>query len=168
MQTDRLFYSLWPDEAERAALAAAAHRLFPLAGLAVPAADLHVTLAFVGAVDAARTARFLELNRALPTVALRFDAVEHWPKSRVLVATARVVPEGLLRGVDELWQRLDRLGVARDSRPFRPHVTLARDVRRWRGATNWLPVTWTAREIRLVRSDPDASPRYEPLPRPAS
>ncbi len=164
MNAHRLFYALWPDEAERAALAAAAQQLFPLSGRPVPAADLHVTLAFIGAVDAARLDRFLELAQPLPAAALSFDAVEHWPKSRVLVATMRMVPQELQRSVDGLWQRLDRLGVAREPRPFKPHVTLARDVRHWRGVKAWLPVTWTARQIRLVESHPDASPRYQLLP----
>lgn len=163
MNTRRLFFALWPDEVERAALAAAAHRLFPLSGRPVAATDLHVTLAFIGAVPAARAERFIALTGRLAPVAVTFDAVECWTRSRVLVATARSIPPGLQTIVDELWQRLDRLGVAREPRPFRPHVTLARDVRHWRGASNWLPVTWTTREIQLLESCPEANPRYRPV-----
>lgn len=162
MQTRRLFYALWPDAAERDAMAAAARRLFPLSGRPVAAADLHVTLAFVGSVAAARVASFLDLECALPAVALSFDRLEHWPRPRVLVAAAGQTPAALQRGVDQLWQRLDRLGVARDARPFRPHVTLARDVRQQR-ASGWSPVCWNARAIRLVESCPDAEPRYRPV-----
>jgi 2'-5' RNA ligase len=100
-------------------------------------------------------------------VSVTFDAIECWARSRVLVAAARTVAPGLQRSVDDLWRRLDRLGVARDPRPFQPHVTLAREVRHWRGANHGLQVTWTARQIRLVESHPAASPRYQLLPLPA-
>jgi 2'-5' RNA ligase len=167
MQTRRLFFALWPDETERAALAAAAHRLFPLSGRPVAAADLHVTLAFIGPVDVARAERFAALAGPLPPVTVTFDVIECWTRSRVLVTAARTVPPGLQRSVDDLWRRLDRLGVARDPRPFQPHISLARDVRHWRGAHDWQPVSWTARQIRLVESHPDATPRYQLLPLPA-
>jgi 2'-5' RNA ligase len=163
MSNRRLFYALWPSDPERNALAAAAQRLYPLSGRAVATADLHVTLAFVGSVDSTRVDRFVALNRELPPASLTFDMVEHWPKPRVLVATTRSVPATLQQAVDDLWQGLDRLGVARESRPFRPHVTLARDVSRWRGTSALQPVTWTARQVVLFESRPDCRPRYQPL-----
>ncbi len=162
MQKHRLFFALWPDDPEREAMAAAARRLFPLSGRPVAAADLHVTLAFIGGVDAARVARFLELERTLPAIPLSFDALEHWGKPRVLVAAASTVPAALQRAVDELWQRLDRLGIARETRRFHPHVTLARDVRQPRSAA-WPAVCWHARSVRLIESRPDADPRYAPV-----
>jgi 2'-5' RNA ligase len=162
MQKHRLFLALWPDHTEREAMAAAARRLFPLSGRPVAAADMHVTLAFIGSVDAARVARFLELERTLPAIPILFDALEHWAKPRVLVAAASQTPAALQHAVDELWQRLDRLGIARETRPFRPHVTLARDVRQARNAA-WSPVCWQARSVRLIESRPDAEPRYAPV-----
>ena len=165
MHTRRLFCALWPNDTERAALAAAAHRLFPLSGRPVATADLHVTLAFIGSVAEARVGSFLELRRSVSPVAMSLDALEHWPKSRVLVATARNVPDALRATVDTLWRRLDRLGVPREPRPFRPHVTLARDVQRWRASGPWQPVTWMAREIVVVESRPGATPRYQPVDR---
>ena len=162
MHKHRLFFALWPEAAERDAMAAAARRLFPLSGRPVAAPDLHVTLAFVGGIDAERVGRFLELERALPAIPLSFDVLEHWGKPRVLVAAARQTPAALQRAVDDLWQRLDRLGVARETRPLRPHVTLARDVGQFRGAP-WPPVCWHARSIRLIESRPDADPRYAPV-----
>ena len=47
----RLFFALWPDGPARAVLAGHAARLARLArGRAVPAARLHLTLVFLGAV----------------------------------------------------------------------------------------------------------------------
>jgi 2'-5' RNA ligase len=162
MLNRRLFFALWPDDAERDAIVAAARRLFPLSGRPVSAADLHVTLAFVGSVDDARTDRLLELERPLPGIPLCFDHLEHWPKPRVLVAAARQTPAALQHVVDELWRRLDRFGFARETRPFRPHVTLARDVRPQRAGA-WSTACWHARAIRLIESRPETEPRYGPV-----
>ncbi|MDH5265059.1 MAG: RNA 2',3'-cyclic phosphodiesterase, partial [Betaproteobacteria bacterium] len=63
----RLFFALWPDAAARAALAdlarATANRY---GGRAVPAANLHLTLVFLGEVDPARIAA---LRRAVDGLA---------------------------------------------------------------------------------------------------
>ena len=51
----RLYFALWPDAALRATIARVAAGPAAVAGgRAVPAADLHVTLAFLGGVPAAR------------------------------------------------------------------------------------------------------------------
>lgn len=164
----RIFYALWPEQAETLALAAACRTLFPLSGRPVDPRDLHVTLAFIGHVRNDRLDAFLGLAGPIDPVVLEFDQLEHWPKSRTLVATMRQVPEVLRTRVDELWRRLDRLGVARDPRPFRPHVTLAREVAQWHIGRRWTPVTWRTDRIRLIESRSDRLPRYAPLDGPES
>jgi len=96
----------------------------------VAAADLHLTLAFLGGLSDAQCD---ELSEVLPALAgplpdLSFTGLETWPslqRARVQVATF-ALPEAL----DELVQRLNPMlvdmGLPVDSRPFRPHVTLAR------------------------------------------
>jgi 2'-5' RNA ligase len=162
----RIFYALWPEAAETQALAASCRTLFPLAGRPVDARDYHVTLAFVGQVEVTRVSTFLELAGPIEPITLEFDLLEHWVKPRVLAAVSREVPEALRAIVDRLWHRLDRLGIARDPRPLRPHVTLARDVRQWHAERTWRPVTWHARRVRLVESRPQQLPRYWPLDGP--
>jgi 2'-5' RNA ligase len=164
----RIFYALWPEEAETQALAAACRGLFPLSGRPLDARDHHVTLAFVGRVEASRLASFLELAGPIEPFAMKFDLLEHWAKPRVLVTTTSDVPRALRAAVDLLWHRLDRLGIARDTRPLRPHVTLARDVRQWRADRPWTPVSWRAHRIRLVESQPDLLPRYRVLDGPVT
>ncbi len=159
----RIFYALWPEAAETQALAASCRALFPLAGRPVDARDHHVTLAFVGHVEAARLSAFLELAGPIEPVTLEFNRLEHWVKPRVLVATTSDVPVTMRTVVERLWHRLDRLGIARDPRPLRPHVTLAREVGHWRAERTWTPVIWHAHRIRLVESHPQQIPRYCPL-----
>jgi 2'-5' RNA ligase len=160
----RLFFAFWPDDALRASLEAARARLFPLAGRPVDPSNLHVTAAFLGAVDAAKLDRLAELAGPVAPLPIVFDRLEHWARPRVLVAVASQPPARLRAIVDGLWQRLDRLGFAREARPWVPHLTLVRDLRSLRPGLVWPPVEWTVYRIRLVEST--STPhgvRYTPL-----
>ncbi|MEK7758301.1 MAG: 2'-5' RNA ligase family protein, partial [Pseudomonadota bacterium] len=54
METQRLFFALWPDPVLQQRLAQAAEALLPrAAGRRVRAENLHCTLVFLGAVEAA-------------------------------------------------------------------------------------------------------------------
>ena len=51
---------------------------------------------------------------------------------------------------------LDRLGVGYDRKPFVPHVTLLRDVKRFDGPREIAPpIAWPIREVALFRSGRD-------------
>ncbi|MFZ0789928.1 MAG: 2'-5' RNA ligase family protein, partial [Chromatiaceae bacterium] len=83
--------------------------------------------------------------------------------SRVLwCGPTRPGPE-LLDLADRLEQALRRQGLAPETRPFRPHLTLARKVRRptARAAASWGdPVEWTAPELILAAGRQEQVPRY--------
>jgi 2'-5' RNA ligase len=164
----RLFFAFWPDDPTRAALEAARTRLFPLDGRPVAAADLHVTAAFLGAVSEARVPALLRLATAVPPFELCFDRVDFWPRPKVLVAVSSQSPPRAAAAVDSLWGALSRLGFRRDPRPWRPHVTLARDTRAPRRDPQWPAVSWPVRGLRLVESLPaeaaaPAGARYRTL-----
>lgn len=131
--TLRLFFALWPSPAHRRALAVAAGPVVAaVEGQPVPAANLHVTLAFLGPVPGRTFVLLVEIGGqgGYPPIELDFDRLEYWPKPRVLVAMpSQVPPEGSAL-VQRLWQRIEPLGFARETRPWRPHLTLARKVRR--------------------------------------
>jgi RNA 2',3'-cyclic 3'-phosphodiesterase len=160
----RLFFAFWPDETLRGALEAARARLFPLAGRPVDPANLHVTVAFLGAVDESKLARLAELAGPVAPLPIVFDRLEHWTRPRVLAAVASQPPPRLRAIVDGLWQRLDRLGFAREPRPYVPHLTLVRDVKTLRAGLAWPPLEWTVYRIQLVESvATPAGMRYSPL-----
>lgn len=181
----RLFVAVAPDPAVRHALAAAAFRLESALGPAASAfrftsrEKLHVTLRFLGSVDEARVP---VLTRALAGAAadvapfpLEFSGAGAFPSVR----RPRVLWLGTGAGADELVALAARVelavnacGFEPESRPFSPHLTVARsrEPRRTRsaeeasarlaGAIAWLEV----REIVLFRSAPaPGGVRYEPL-----
>jgi 2'-5' RNA ligase len=131
--TLRLFFALWPSDRQRAALAAAAEPVVArVEGEAVPRSNFHLTLAFLGFVPRTSLARLIEIGGQgpWPTPELAFERIEYWAKPRVLVALPARVPAGIVETVDRLWRSLEPLGIPRETRPWRPHLTLVRRVRR--------------------------------------
>lgn len=164
MNTQRLFFALWPDDATRGSIETARAALFPMSGAPVDAANLHVTLAFLGDVGPEKLPALLALATPAAACRIEFDRVELWSKSKVIVAGCNHVPSALTRRVDELWARLDRIGFARSAQPFRPHITLVRGAKSLRTPVRWLPVSWEATQLRLVQSVKTANvSRYELL-----
>ncbi len=152
MSNRRLFYAFWPDESLRHEVESARAKLFPLAGRPVAVANLHVTVAFLGDVEESRIPRLSELAGPIAPVSIVFDRLQHWSRSRALAAMASQPPPRVHSIAAALWLRLDRLGYAREARPYLPHVTLVRDIRAVRSALPWAPVEWTAYRVHLLES----------------
>lgn len=130
--TVRLFLALWPGPAGRRALAA--HRqqwAWPEAARLLPPARLHLTLHFLGQVP---TAKLPPLTAAIDTLAasapaanmgLSLGQAEVWSNG-VAVLCPSDEPPALRRLHGALGELLPALGLPREPRPFRPHVSLAR------------------------------------------
>jgi 2'-5' RNA ligase len=150
----------------RGSLEAARQRIFPLAGRPVASANLHLTVAFLGAVPADRVPALQLLSEPVEPWRIDLDSLELWWRQRVLVARASQPPQVFARQADALWQRLERLGFKRDPRPFRPHVTLVRDIGSLPARPPWTPVTWRCEQLQLVESrQTSTGPSYAPLGR---
>ena len=176
----RLFFALWPDEAMRDAMAQATREAaLGSGGRPVPAANLHVTLAFLGSVAQRRLARLREVARAAaldPAVAdprgragpreassvsadrpgealaLAFDHLEYWRGAQLLCAAPAESPAWTAALAGRLQARLAESGFAPDLKSFRPHVTVARKIER-PGPVGRMPeVTWRFTELVLVES----------------
>lgn len=148
----RLFFALWPDPASRAALAQMQQQV---AGRAVPAANLHLTLAFLGRQPGAALAPLRDILDALacPAPTLSIDCFGHFSSQRIAWAGMRVPPPALLTLQASLIERLQHAGFAPDARgPYRPHVTLARHAPPPPPDARCTPLLWQARQLALVES----------------
>lgn len=169
--TQRLFYALWPDEAMREAMVQATRKQARASGgRPVPAANLHVTLAFLGSVPQRRLPELAEIGRgaaetlrpALAAAAsaggfleLAFDHLEHWRAAKLVCALPAEPPAPVTILACRLQDLLVGRGFTPDLKPFRPHVTVVRKVAR-PGTTGsrgkMQPVIWRFTELALIAS----------------
>jgi 2'-5' RNA ligase len=123
----RLFVALWPAQTARSAVVTAQQALnWPAAARVIPASDLHITIAFIGAVpdeqlnDVAHAA-----NVPNARIELTLDQLEVW-KGGIVVLRPSAVPAAAVDLHGRLTESLRACGVHFDVRPFAPHVTLGR------------------------------------------
>jgi len=161
----RLFIGLMPDAEVRDALTKHQRRWHWGHGLRTRADRLHLTVHFLGAIDATRE---WALRSALASEDVApFDLVLRTPECwSGGVAVLRPDDHPALNDLHaRLAGRLLQAGIASHRDDFKPHVTLAR------GATNAAPpegappVLWTIRDFALVWSRPGPPARYEVLDR---
>lgn len=151
----RLFFTLWPDDALRERIAQAACRyLEGRKARAVRANNVHLTLAFLGSVDEQAVDEVIaagDLVRAAP-FELALDRLETWRGARVACLTTQMVPAPLAALVAQLRSNVQARALPVDLKPFRAHITLARD---WREAPldcRIDPVRWPVGEFMLAES----------------
>lgn len=152
--TQRLFLALWPDEAVRAQLDALCQRLPLSGGRLVAPANLHATLVFLGNVDAARRGcieRALDALRA-PAFEIVLAELVWRRRGGMLWAAAAEIPAALHDLLAALNAALGSCGYQPEPRPYRLHVTLARNVRRAPRDKAIAPIRWRANEFCLVSS----------------
>ena len=129
----RLFVAVETPEAVRHALSTWIHPLeaaYPRARW-VQVANLHVTLKFIGDARADSLDAILGALRTVrqpPAIEIRFRGAGFFPderRPRVLWAGVEAGPEmaSLAQAID---RALEPTGVARETRDFRPHLTIAR------------------------------------------
>lgn len=135
-------------------------RIEVIEGRAIPARNLHVTLAFLGEVPDARLPSVKACAAAVGTTHpfdLQFDRIEIWGRAHVLCLTTQCVPEPLLKLFERL--RFNLLSEQFEVRheEYRPHVTLARDVRRRTSEEPIEPIRWRVQDFVLVQSQRGAA-----------
>lgn len=180
---ERLFFALWPPPTLREQLVALrrplAHGLgrgswgASAAGTeAIPAGDespavrlshprdLHLTLVFVGAVEA-HLRPCVEAagdDIACRAFELTLDQTGSWARQRVWVAEPRQAPGALFGLVGQLQQNLLVCGLEPEKRRYRPHVTLARKAPPIEMSA--VSLRWPVTELVLAASRSGRRPSY--------
>jgi 2'-5' RNA ligase len=153
-ETQRLFFALWPD----AALAETLLRLgSPLAeppARPVSAANLHLTLVFLGSVTGAvRDCLIAEAARIrCAPFTLRLDGFGHYPRPKVLWLGCESIPATLEHLVQVLQDVQRSCGLTPEARPFAAHVTLAREQPRRTLPPLVTPIEWPVSAFHLAES----------------
>lgn len=99
------------------------------AGRPVAAANLHLTLAFLGEVSADKQRALSAMAGRIrqPGFTLTLDDAGQWLRSRVVWLGTRQPPRGVLQLANMLRAQAARSGCYQSPQPFHPHITLLRD-----------------------------------------
>jgi len=128
--TRRLFFGLeLPADVQQQVIQWRAAHFAPDAGRPIAAANLHLTLAFLGEVSADKQQALCDLAGRIrqPGFTLTLDDAGQWLRSRVVWLGTRQPPRGLLQLASMLRAQAARSGCYQSPQPFHPHVTLLRD-----------------------------------------
>ncbi len=98
------------------------------AGRPIAAANLHLTLAFLGKVSAETSKQLQTLASRIhqPAFDVTLDDAGHWPRPGVVWLGCQRPPRGLLQLASLLRAQAARHGCEQPAQPFHPHITLLR------------------------------------------
>ncbi|WP_146153882.1 RNA 2',3'-cyclic phosphodiesterase [Photobacterium sanctipauli] len=100
-------------------------------GRPVPTSNVHVTLAFLGGVSSQQTEAIRRATTRLnppPAFTLNLDTLGYWKRSKVLWLGTESPPPAILQLAEQLKSLAIQNGINQESRPYRPHITLAKSV----------------------------------------
>ena len=163
----RLYFALWPDDGIRLQLSryrlqlareGNGHAVFPV--------TLHMTLAFLGDVDEALIPAVEKVADELPAAPFNYgvNIAGCFPKAGVAWLGAKETPWPLFELQKNLQALLAAAKMGHDTRTFRPHITVVRDIKTPFTERAITPVSWPVDHFSLVsaRTCP-TGPEYEVL-----
>ena len=158
----RLFFAAWPPPQTAAALHEWSGRL---RGRATPAANIHLTLAFLGEADPARAIAAAKRVRG-SRHELPIEASRYVKRNEMIWVAPRECPAALAALVKALQLELYRAEFILERRPFAAHVTLLRKAEPQKALPPLPAVAWPVHEFVLVRSQVSSrGSTYEPVER---
>ena len=152
----RLFLALWPDAGVVEQIEVARQQLFGghTPGRPVRSDNLHITLQFLGSTEESTLACIRQAAGRIRFDAfdLALDHLGHWFRPRVVWLGCREVPVALSSLVRDLNAGMSGCGFVPEERPFHPHLTILRKVRRQ--SPQEIPaIHWHVDDFVLVQSD---------------
>jgi 2'-5' RNA ligase len=152
----RLFFALWPEEnLQQQLYELAGQTLKAKAGRRVVAENIHLTVAFLGSVTEPNRVRYEQVASRVQgkKFTLTLDKLGCFRRSGILWVGPSQIPAELPALVGELNQALQACGFTPESREYRAHLTLARNVRQCPDRDIGLsPIFWEVRQFALVQS----------------
>jgi 2'-5' RNA ligase len=166
-ETQRLFFALWPPaELSRELYQLAGNALQGGAGRHVLPENIHLTLAFLGSVDASFRECADQAAAAIraESFTLMLEQMGYWSKSGILWVGPNQTPPPLLQLVQELNAGLAGCGYEAEQRSYAAHLTLARKARPRQAIPSMESRAWEINRFHLAQSRTHADgARYEIL-----
>lgn len=124
------FFALQPTAKVRQEIFEWKDRVLPPFDRPVTAANLHITLAYLGETAPWQLEQLLATaEAAMPSpIELTLDHMGYWPKPKVVWLGASTIPDTLVSLAGYLGRTAGSLRLQRDKRPYQPHLTLARKI----------------------------------------
>jgi len=158
----RYFFAIWPEAAAARELARVGEALAGLAGgKPMPAAKIHLTLAFVGSLDEERVGSAAAAASRIkgPPIRLSIDSVGSFRGAKVGWAAPSASSPALVALQADLAGALSDRGFELEARGFNPHATLVRKIAKPIPQAPTAAVEWRSNAFTLVESTGDG--RYE-------
>ncbi len=153
MKSRRLFFALWPNQAERQAVLKLQKSL-TASGRPVTADNIHITLAFLGSVAEDPYSSLLEQAETISAepFKLQLDQLVYWKRAGIFSLQPSELPGALMSLKIALDTVLSIAGFSPESRRYRPHVTLFRGVTRRPPEPGVEALDWSVESFCLVES----------------
>lgn len=150
----RIFFALWPSDNLRQQLAEQTAPFLPDHARAVKAANLHMTLAFIGAVDPAALNVYRQVAATIrfPAFKITLDQSGCFERAKVLWLGCSQNNSALQSFVSLLNKALAIGGYTACDKPFVPHVTLARKYKSSAAIAIPVSIDWWVKDFALVES----------------
>ena len=126
----RAFFALIPDANSALQIEQWRRENWPLLEKPVPAANLHITLSFLGDINEHQAEQLCQLMQDAPSVEyqLTLDDIGYWDNSQVLFLAPHKPDPVLTRLASRCAQAAARTGIKVSKKRWQPHMTLARRV----------------------------------------
>jgi 2'-5' RNA ligase len=149
----RLFFALEPDDGVRSAVGRVQHAL-RLDARPVPAANFHVTLAFLGMQNSAVIPVVCDVasRLAFPPCEVTLGSLGCFKRAGVLWLGASEVPGALQRFQQDLVDSLLEAAVGYDRKPWKFHLTLYRKMRKPAPTIKPVAIRWPLNSFSLIES----------------
>ena len=152
-QTKRVFLGFSLNAAQTTAIQAIQQQL-PATLRLVPSANLHMTLAFLGAATPeqihALIGQLERLNK--PKFSVTLDKVVHWQKPKILCLNGDATDDNLCQLSHAAQQIAAKLGLHCSEYSYNPHITLSRKAKASVDGIEYQALTLTPTQLQLFES----------------
>ena len=149
----RLFFALWPDDQTRRELVRLCQSIEAKGFRPVHPQKVHVTLVFLGNVDAISESLVKQSVTCIfaKPFSLIFDQLSYWRRPKILCLSCSQTPDEAKSLVAALNTEVEGCGLQVDTRPYKPHITLARHAH-YLPDISFEPIVYRADSFCLVES----------------